>query len=84
MLTRSRIMLIIWTSLALSLGACIVYVITINIIPLYLAWGLLVPVLVCFFLLNTIMRLRHPTVRRIRVHHRYYGYVESGTLSAPE
>ena len=75
--SKSRIGLILGASLALSLVACLLYAVTVSSVLLYLAWGLLLPALVCFFLLHTVMFLRHPA-RRVRVHHRYYISSEDG------
>ncbi len=77
MISKPRIMLVLWASLALSLVAGLLYAITSSIVLLYIAWGLLVPVPICFFLLNTVRSLRQP-VQYVRVRHRYYSYGEDG------
>ncbi len=77
MISKSRIGLILGASLALSLVAGLLYAVTASSILLYLAWGLLLPVPVCLFLLNTVRFLRYPA-RDARVHHRYYISREDG------
>lgn len=77
MISRSRVMHVLEASLALSLVAGLLYAITASSVLLYLAWGLLVPTPVCFYLLNTVRSLRYPA-RRVRVRHRYYSYREDG------
>jgi hypothetical protein len=76
-ISKSRIGLILGASLALSLVAGLLYAVTVSSVLLYLAWGLLLPVLVCFFLLNTVRFLRYPA-RSATVHHRYYISGEDG------
>jgi uncharacterized membrane protein len=76
-ISRSRVMHVLEASLALSLVASLLYAITASSVLLYLAWGLLVPAPVCFYLLTTVRSLRYPA-RRVRVRHRYYSYREDG------
>jgi uncharacterized membrane protein len=76
-ISRPRILLVLGASLALSLVAGLLYAITASSVLLYLAWGLLVPTPVCFYLLITVRSLRYPA-RHVRVRHRYYSYREDG------
>ena len=69
MVSRSLIRLILGASLVFSLVAALLYAVTASSVLLYLAWSLLLPALLCFFLLA---RKVNSPQRAVRVHHRYY------------